>query len=242
MFGIGFLDALHEELVKTGFRRRAFETHPDRAGCAGLDPLVLTHRFQEVHAAKELLNRFLADRDTAPLIVAPMSSARAKAPSAPQRRPAPSRPAASRPSASRTPQAPEYFWRGLVPDRQLPIGEYLYYSGRISMQALISAIHAQRVQRPLFGQLAAQWGFLTLSSVTQLMSRKRIGERVGDAALRLGLLTPYQRDVILGSQRAKQRLFGAFFTDTGVLSPFALSELVRAQRLHNFGRAARRAS
>lgn len=225
--GVGFLESLHEDLVKTVFRRRAFETHPDRAGHAGLDPLVATRRFQEVQAAKELLNRYLAERADAPDVVTPKAKASPKT---------------GNPSKARTPTVDDYFWCGRMPDRQLPLGEFLYYCGRISLQTLIGAIHAQRVQRPIFGQIAVQWGYLRATTVSALHARKRAGERLGEAALRLGLLTPYQRDIILGMQRAKQRPFGRYFTDAGLLTEHELREAVRAQHHHNFGRAARRAS
>lgn len=241
--GHGFLESLHEDLVKTVFRRRAFETHPDRAHSAGLDPLDMTRRFQEVHAAKELLYRYLASRAEAPLLAANRHGAARPAAASP----APTarggrRARAKTPPKHRQPQPGDYFWGGRVPDRQLPIGEYLYYCGRISLQDLIAAIHAQRTQRPIFGQLAEQRGFLRPAALTALLRQKRPGERLGDAALRLGLLTPYQRDVILGAQRALQRPFGRHFTDAGLLSVLELTEAVRAQRHHNFGRTARRAS
>jgi hypothetical protein len=266
--GVGFLETLHEDLVKTVFRRRAFETHPDRASHAGLDPLVMTARFQEVNAANELLVRWLATRpDTTDATVsappAPPQSARAKSgrASGGAKQKGPDRHTHTRQTeesrtheahahsrrepadtASRARPVAEFFWRGRVPDRQLPLGEYLYYSGRISLQALIAAIHAQRRERPIFGQLAAQRGFLPAGALALLLARKRAGERMGEAALRLGLLTPFQRDVIVGLQRGRQRPFGRFFTDTGALTLAELGEFVRAQRGHNFGRAFRHAS
>lgn len=280
--GIGFLETLHEDLVKSVFRRRAFETHPDRASHAGLDPLVMTARFQEVNAANELLVRWLATRADEPVVATPNAAAptqparpgngrsaggaAGEEPRASRGQQAKSQQAKSqqsrarrshdRPAQERDTQerqakvdppprarpAAEFFWRGRMPERQLPLGEYLYYSGRISLQTLIAAIHAQRRERPVFGQLAAQRGYLPTGALALLLSRKRAGERMGEAALRLGLLTPFQRDVIVGLQRARQRPFGRFFTDTGALTLAELGEFVRAQRGHNFGRAFRHAS
>lgn len=246
--GTGFLDTLHEDLLKSVFRKRAFETHPDRAHIAGLDPLDMTRRFQEVQAARDLLSRYLVARAEAPLIVEPSpaptrrsrphaqpkSHARPHADTPPK-----SRPSHDGPSQRSAKQGADFFWGGSVPDRQLPIGEYLYYCGRISLQSLIAAIHAQRTQRPVFGQIALQRGFLNARTVALLLANKRPGERLGDAALRFGLLSPYQRDVILGTQRLSQRLFGHYFASAGLLSARELSEGVRAQRAHNFGRAGR---
>lgn len=262
--GVAFLDTLHEDLLKSVFRKRAFETHPDRASSAGLDPVVMTLRFQEVQAARDLLNRYLAERATLPIVeTAPRTASSAPPRPRPQARPhaqshTRTRQESSQPSGgakrntrsshtktppkSHTPAATDFYWNGRLPDRPLPIGEYLYYSGFISLQALIAAIHSQRTQRPVFGQLAHQWGYLSPLHLRHLVSSKRVGERVGDAALRLGLLTPFQRDAVLGMQRSKQRPFGRFLIEAGLMSDAELGAAVRAQRVHNFGRTARRAS
>ncbi len=242
--GAEFLETLHEDLVKQVFRKRAAETHPDRASSAGLDAGVMTLRFQEVNAANELLRRYLAQRASAPIVVAPRTGTSPRQAAA---RPAPRPAARPSPRPSPPPKRPppkpaEHFWSGRLPDRALPLGEFLFYSGHISLQALIAAIHSQRVQRPVFGQLAMQRGFLRASTIATVLSNKRPGERLGEAALRLGVLTPYQRDVVLGLQMGRQHPFGRYFTDTGALSEVALREFVRAQHLHNFRSAARRAS
>jgi hypothetical protein len=261
--GPGFLQSLHEDLLRQVFRRRAFETHPDRAGASGVDPLLLTQQFQEVQAAKALLSQYVAQRQvlppprprhasTAAKRPKPASKASHKAPpktqaetppAAPRDTPPPDARASTDDSPRPRPHAPgEYYWRGGIPNRRLPLGEYLYYSGHISMQALIAAIHAQRKGRPLFGQIAMTWGYLQPGSIAMLLARKKPGEKLGESARRLGLLTVFQCNAILGLQWGKQRRFGHYFTASGLLTERQLADLVRAHHWHNFSHAPRRAS
>lgn len=157
-------------------------------------------------------------------------------------RPAASARASTPPRNAPAAEAPsvDHFWGGRLPNRPLLIGQFLYYSGRISFRALIGAIHWQRSQRPHFGQLAVQMGYLPAELVHSLLTLKRFEERIGDAAVRLGVLSQDKRDRLLALQRVAQRPFGQYFVDAGLLHPDDLRHAVTGQFQHNFVRASQR--
>ena len=220
--GAALLESLREAVVKKAFRRRALETHPDRARTAGLEAGAMTRRFQEVSAAYELLCSYLEARKRGVVLVSAATAPAAGAPSAP------------RPKArGRDARGTDHFWGGGVPDRRLMLGQYLYYSRRISWQALIGAINWQRLQRPHFGQMAERWGFLTAELVSVVLQHRRLDERIGDTAVRLAMLSAYQRDAIIGLQRQAQRPLGDYFVQAGLLSRNELLAMVTELKQHN---------
>ena len=296
--------------LKRVYRRRALDTHPDRARATGADPAHLTRLFQEVTVAYDVLLEFVARGHggvsppprPAPRPAQPRPRARAASEQgrtrppaspgaggkrggsgAPRREPGAAEPpptspggcaqarddagrsrtgagagapsshvrdgsaASGRATGAATPgatapsgTASDHFWGGRLPSRSLLLGQFLYYSGRISFRSLIGAIHWQRTQRPHFGQLAVMMGYMPAELVHGLLTLKRFEERIGDAAVRLGVLTGEQRDRLLAMQRAAQRPLGQYFVDTGLIDPDELRRLVTGQFQHNFVRAQRR--
>lgn len=329
--------------LKRVYRRRALDTHPDRARATGADPAHLTRLFQELNVAYDRLLEFVArspSRVGPPARPARPAAARpgpapARPRGNPQARPRPAAEPSSRAGAASAPRerpprpgaqshdhahagpkgsqhagatrsrqaahatadggrpdpgrastraaggattadagrhhsgrastraaggaatagadrhdsgrastraaATDHFWGGRVPNRPLLLGQFLYYSGRISFRALIGAIHWQRSQRPYLGQLAVELGYLASDLVHGVLTLKRFEERFGDAAVRLGVLTHEQRDRLLALQRCAQRPFGQYFVDAGMLHPDDLQRAVVGQHQHNFVRAPGRA-
>jgi hypothetical protein len=219
--------------LKRTYRRRALDTHPDRASATGADPATLTRRFQEVTAAYERLVDFVARG-------APRAAA-AQEPRGPSRR---REEGAARPAKGVEPRGEparpvDHHWGGRIPDHALLLGQYLYYTGRISFRTLVGAIVWQQRQRPYFGQLAIRAGYLVPEIVPRLLALKRFEERIGEAALRLGLMTERECDHLLGLQRRTQRPIGEFFVDRGLLRPEELARAVFGLTAHNLARRAR---
>lgn len=75
------------------------------------------------------------------------------------------------PVPQRPPQS-EKFHRGGFPRRSLRFGEFLYYSGVISSQQQEAAVAWQRPMRPRVGDLAVRHGLLTSSEVDALLERR----------------------------------------------------------------------
>ncbi len=225
------LTALTAAELKSAFRSRALQTHPDRAPLLGEDEQTLHERFTIVSAAYRKLRTFL-DRGL-PRIIS--SSSRPPAP-----RPQGRGPGSRRRKRRRQPRpgaaAADHYYRGRLPGRGLLLGEFLYFSGVVSWRALLDAIIWQRQQRPLVGELAAQLGLLTPSEVVEILARRRTERRGTECFVRFarteGYLTPYQRALLLGWQRHLQRPFGEFFTRRGILDARQLERLVEDASSH----------
>jgi hypothetical protein len=115
----------------------------------------------------------------------------------------------------------------------LLFGQFLYYAGLITPDCLLSAITWQRRQRPSFGRIARTWEYLSEDDMLAVMDSKKDGEKVGEAALRLGYLNRFQRDSVLGFQKYLQRPIGEFFREIGLLREEEIDYLVRLMRKHN---------
>ena len=206
-----FLEYLQLSGLKVAYRRRALETHPDRfhAGVA-----THTHTaFLQVRNAYEMLRRFVETR--------PRVRLQPAAPPRTRPRPAPSR------------QPADHFYSGRIPTRELLIGQYLYYAGRISWYTIIQALAWQRAQRPRIGQIANQWGMLSERDVVQVLRHRQVREKFGDCALRLGWLSRGQLLAMISRQRQLQRRIGEYFVDAGMLTRPDMEYMALLHQRHN---------
>jgi hypothetical protein len=239
----GFLARLDVDMVRRHFRRRAVEVHPDRAAVLRRPPAVLLEAFKQVEGAYRVLRTYLAaGKQFAALPGA--AANRAASPSAPRPVPtSPQRTSAASATAGRSPPRASAFdadaavvdhlWSGPIPSRRLRLGEYLYYSGRISWRELIRALVWQARQRPPFGQVASRLGFLTPELVVRVLSHRQMQERIGEAALRLRLMSGRERQVVLHAQQCGGRRLGDYFVQAGLLSSTDVDRLGRSVRAHN---------
>jgi hypothetical protein len=227
--------------LKTTYRRRALETHPDRARSTGRAEVDLAAEFRRVADAYRVLSQLAAGPVPAPA-ARPEPASR----TASRRRPAPERarppPAAEPPARARRADVPGHRIRYSVhpdelPRRKLRLAEYLYYSGRVPWTAFVEAIAWQRRQRPPVGRIAVDWGFLDPDDVGRIMEERRVrdaqGVPFGEFAVRLGYLTSFQLMAVLGRQLRMQRRIGEFFVQNGFLEPEDLDEVRRRLARHN---------
>ena len=135
-------------------------------------------------------------------------------------------------SDDRSPLA-DGFWTGSLPERRLLFGHFLYYSGRISRMTLEKAITWQRKQRPLFGQLAIEMGYSIAESIAEVVTNVQMNELIGEACVRLGIMTEYQRDAVLGRQRTYPCRLDNYLVEQGILGHLEAQEFFSKQRLHN---------
>ena len=198
--------------LKVAFKRRALRCHPDRALALGRSPKELEKEFISITHAYNVLARSLAN---------PNASVPAEGASSPRRS-----------GSGRT--GPDHHWAQPIPSNVLKLGQFLFYSGRISWRNLIESLTWQRKQRPLFGQIALGWGYATPEEIRAMLTQRRPGEAIGDAAIRMGLLSRYARDAVVRRQRGLQRPLGEYFIEKGLLTAEELQELLRGQALHNW--------
>jgi len=197
--------------VRDAFRRRALETHPDRAQALGRSEASLAEDFRDILEAYQVLSREEAS---------------------PSPRQVAQRP---REHASRPPQ--DHVHRASMPHRTLLFAEFLYYSGRASWRNLVEAVAWQRRQRPAIGRIAVEWGHLSDDEVREILDRRRRegsgGEPFGEFARRRGFLSAAQLMALLGRQRRLQRRIGQFFVETGIVAEDEISSLDQDLSRHN---------
>lgn len=116
----------------------------------------------------------------------------------------------------------DFYYTGMMPKRNLRIGEYLYYSKNISWSTLINAIIAQYKSRPKIGDLCIKFNFLDFNEINKIIRNIKIHEKFGEAAKRLGLLSDYQIYVVIGFQKKYNRHFGKYFIENKL---FTINEL-----------------
>jgi hypothetical protein len=214
--GQALLHQLTVAMVRTAFRRLALRTHPDTVG--GSPDGV---RFIEASRAYELLMTFLL----------------ARRPCVRQRDPGPhrgaQRAAGHRSAGPRPDRRKQIYYHGPLPRRRLRLAEFLYYSGYISWQSLISALVWQRSGRPKFGEIARQLRIVSASDMARVLSLRARSEQIGAAASRLRLLSGEDVRRILRIQRARQRPIGRYFVEKERMSAEELSRLLRELFRHN---------
>ncbi len=223
--------------LRSAFRRRALETHPDRALALGRDAAELSSEFAAVADAYRALSELRVVPPPPPRAPPrprprprqpwPQRARRPSAPAAPSARTASSAPAA--PFAPTPPSA--------IPPRRLRLAEFLYYSGRVPWSAFIEAIARQRRERPPVGSIAVGFGFLTSAEVTELLARRLADAAYqvpfGEYAVQEGYLTPFQLLATLARQLRLQRPIGQYFVEQGLVGEPELDALRRRMYAHN---------
>lgn len=200
-----FLDYMQPAGLKSAFRRRVKETHPDGGNGS-------SREFWQVCQAYEALTAFL-DRQDRPLS-SPLE------PSAPV--------AKARADGSRRRKS-----SARLPARSLLFGHFLCYSGVIDWQCLGRALIWQRRQRPRLGDLARTRGWLSSEQVRTIAAAVRPGRPFGRSAREKGLLSEGQLRSLLVSQAHAGVKIGRYFVDHGIINEDGLKSLLSRQRLHN---------
>lgn len=227
---IDFINYLQKPGLKAAFRRKALETHPDRAVSLAVQTIDLEKQFKEVNAAYRDLSDYLENPLKFRLIDDyGRKDRKTYAPGAPFRQKNQARQADWVYEKYR--RAP---FQEAMPKREFLFGRYLYYHGLISYKALIDAIIWQKVQRPLIGHLAQQRRWLYDNQIKDILKQRQLGEKFGECALRCSYLTSYELDMLLGRQRLLQPRIGKYFVEKRILSAEAVERMAEKLRRHNW--------
>ncbi|MEE9913370.1 MAG: DnaJ domain-containing protein [Deltaproteobacteria bacterium] len=218
---VEFLRYLKPSGVKAAYRKKAMETHPDRAVVMDGKADFMADRFKEISLAYQMLQEFLS---------APWKYSLTEKGTLYQRKQPPVRPAARRSTAS--PKV-EPLYAGRMPQRRLLFGQYLYYSGQISLSTLIKAIVWQRLQRPSVGAIAVSWGWLEGADILDILRSRKYGEKFGECALRQGLLSRHQLTRLLEKQKMVQPPIGKYFIEQNILTSAQVFKLIVEMKVHN---------
>lgn len=215
-----FLFYIQPSGIKSAYRKRALWTHPDRFVSMG-DETPDSDLFIETNHAYELLTDFVNARDRGEVRKETV--------------PTPSNVSKTRRRRRRKTRKPkkETFYTGTVPQRGLLFGQFLFYSGKVSWESLIRAIVWQRNQRPRVGEIAMSWGMLSEGQFRFVFLRRKPGEPLGEAAVRMCFLRQAQVNALLYRQKRLQRPFGEYFLIHDILSGSELQAILTEFIEHN---------
>jgi len=244
MVSRGFLDYLQLSGLKSAYRRRALQTHPDgdRTPSLACDAA----EFFEVREAYARLLDFLRRRDGSGADLDQARQAPPLRPEASSTRTTPSEssqdspfsikinpivlpPLASGPAATSI----DRFHQGPLPNRPLLFGHFLYYSGLTTWRTITRILIWQKQSRPRCGELGNRFGMLNPDDIALILRNKTTHTPFGEVALALGLLSEGQLQRLLMQQQRLQKKFGAILLEKQLVDEQELRALLRLFRLHN---------
>lgn len=126
-----------------------------------------------------------------------------------------------------------FYYDAEIPKRKLRFAEYLFYSKRINWNILINSIVWQYQNRPRFGEIARELGYINTDSLLTILKNSNNDEKIGDAGIRLNVIDNFQRYVILGKQRQYNCMIGQFFTENNIFTEKELIEFISEQDSYN---------
>jgi hypothetical protein len=227
-----FLLSLKPNVIKTAYRKKAKETHPDLF--TAHDPLVQKRQselFRVVNDAYDIMRKYCEVRDRAGVRIHGRTRKQASRPE----HSTPPRAQHRTGAATRTFRVTEAGWlyQGVVPERRHEIGRYLYYRGCIPYHVLLKALSWQMRQRPALGIIARHWGWLNDHHISAILGFRGMPRLFGQRALHLGFLSSYQARILLAYQRTLQKKLGQYFVQRGYLSREEMEQLVADLNAHN---------
>ncbi len=212
-----FLEYLQPTGLKSAYRRRALETHPDRAKAVGKIEVVLNEEFKNVKRAYEILSLFVENGRTKTVFKENREDTKR-----------------SRQTETGYRPPADHIFTGNIPKRKLMFGQFLYYSGIISWNKLIEAIIWQRRQRPKIGEIAIQWRLLSTKDIIKILVCKNYDEKFAECAMRMGFLTNFQKFALIAKQKRIQQPIGKFFVENNIITPEdALVYYLNKHKEHN---------
>jgi hypothetical protein len=221
--------------LKAAYRDAVRATHPDVNH--GVNSDLLTAKFRKVIAAYDLLNDYLAARETTRVSHERFSAPASREPAAASWSWRSAQQKSSRPRPAYEPlrqkDPSHHFYDGLMPTIGLKIGLFLYYSKKISFEHLTEALVWQRTMRPPIGELAVQWKWLHEHFVSVVLSNVETCGQFGERAVKMGLLKEAQVKMLLRQQAIMQKPLGHYFVKNRILAPQVIKESLAVMTVHN---------
>ena len=181
--------------LKSAYRLRALDSHPDRAKLTGKDEDELHKEFREIDNAYKRLQTFLAYLSTCKIKNKDILN--------------------------------------IIPQTKLLFGQFLLYTKQISLKNLLEALEWQQKQRPLIGKIATDTMLISKDDVAHIMSNRKINEKFGECAIRLGIINSIQFRNIIRKQQKLQKPIGNFFLLEKILSKDELEISLKYFKIHN---------
>ena len=238
-----FLQYLQTSGVKSAYRRKALETHPDLASSRSS---ISYQTFTSTREAYEKLIDYLAAREEKGygLVNSSGRSIHVERPDAPgknsprKKRPVPGgrvRQNSLKPGLAGTPARVDIddLYQGPLPLRSLLFGHYLFYSGRVNWRTIAHALLWQRVNRPRLGEIGRRFGWLNEDDVMRVIHGSELQQPFGASAISMGLLSESQLNLLVFQQKTLQKRFGQYFIINELFSPRILAGFLVEHIRHN---------
>ena len=231
IIGKEFLNYLQASGLKSAFRRRALETHPDsQHSLAGGS----NENFHAIQQAFAVLTNYLNQRDHITNISASHPrGARDNSGIHPALRNIGPIILESTHRSSSSKASIDRFYQGGLPQRPLLFGHFLYYSGLTTWRTITSILVQQQRGRPRFGELGTHLGLLYPEDINRILGAKTSKRHFGEVAVSLGILTMQQMETLLKQQQRQQKKFGVILVENNLITLNELSLLLTIFRHHN---------
>ncbi len=211
VISIDFINSLNAEGIKSAFRVKAKEIHPDKLQNKQLSVNNVANRFNSLVDSYKTL---LAYADSGYKTFSSPKTGKTE-------------------KHETADKEDSLFHSGEIPKVQLRFSQYLYYRGIISWNDCINSLVWQRKKRPVFGEIAIRKGFLDFKMIGQLLKYSRPGEKIGEIASRLKILNKKEISEILGNQMTYKASVGEFFVEKGFITREQLKVFLNDLYAHN---------
>ncbi|MHC4321857.1 MAG: J domain-containing protein, partial [Planctomycetota bacterium] len=187
---VEFLNSLSPSKLRSAYRKKAFETHPDRSRTLGKNKDKMDKCFKDMITAYERLDSIIQGgkkyiiRDEVPKKKKARSASRRTQTKSTKQKSAPVSSYKNSVSKTRRTQkiqkrVSDRYYNGNIPECKLLIGQFLYYSGLISWKTLFDAVYWQRKQRPIIGKIAKDWGILSSVEIQRILKERSYKDNFG---------------------------------------------------------------
>jgi len=229
------LESVQEAEIKSAFRKKALQTHPDRFAFRDAEYQKLcSERFIEINNAYETLTNYLKAKEKRLNFKQDHGGSKWCS----NMRPKPRWQPADYQDHFRERSYCDFTWnfrKKDLPRRHLRFGEFLYYSGAIEWKDLVRALVWQKRQRPRIGEIAQRWRWINESQVIWLIDNGHPGKLIGQLMLNYNLINLFQLNVLLRQQKKVQKPIGEYFTQQRMATESEIQGILRRQKEHNLG-------
>jgi hypothetical protein len=202
---------INPDLLKSVYKKLVFQNHPDRFRYLNLKESELKDRMIKINCAYENISVFLKNKKVLHSYHRSQSSSNKKH---------------VKPKTDIKNQ--------LSPRKKIFFGQFLFYSGNINLNTLLSALSWQRCHRDNFGKIAINWDIIDTKKLVDVLKKKQPFEKIGECALRLGYINNFQLTAILAKQKNLKKPIGEYFIKNNLIDKNEIERFAILHKQHNY--------
>ncbi len=202
---------INPDSLKSAYKKLVFQNHPDRFKYLNLKETELKNRMININCAYENISSYIKNKKFA-------NTFHRKQPSSNKKHANPKRD----------------FRSHAVPQKKIFFGQFLFYTGNINLNTLISALTWQRCHRENFGKIALNWKILDSVKLVDVLKKKQPFEKIGECAFRLGYINNFQLSAILAKQKNLKKPIGEYFIKNNLIDKNDIERFAILHKQHNY--------